>query len=189
MTLKESLKCPVDHVNIDDNIFQFCGRFRRERGLEFRAQVELVRDLVVRHRVLRCVVENNGFQQWLIDELWGLPETRRRVEGHRTGLEKGDLRDGVPRLAHEFEAGRWVVPSGDAHSLRMARVFQAELGAFGYRDGRPAGAGEHDDTVIAAWLVEMAIRSLEEEARRLPVWEVVTMEELGIERYRIGDDW
>jgi uncharacterized protein (DUF488 family) len=44
------------------------------------------------------------------------------------------------------------------------------LGAFGYRDGRPAGAGEHDDTVIAAWLVEIAIRSLEEEARRLPVW-------------------
>ena len=163
--------------------------FRRERGLEFRAQVELVRDLVVRHRVLRCVVENNGFQQWLIDELWHLPATRGRVEGHRTGLEKGDLRDGVPRLAHEFEAGRWVVPSGDAHSLRMARVFQAELGAFGYRDGRPAGAGEHDDTVIAAWLVEMAIRSLEEEARRLPVWEVVTMEELGIKRYRISEDY
>jgi hypothetical protein len=162
---------------------------RREKGLEFRAQVEFVRDLVARHRVLRCVVENNGFQQWLIDELGRLPDTRERVEGHRTGLGKGDLRDGVPRLAHEFQAGRWVVPSGDAHSLRMARVFQAELGAFGYHDGHPAGVGEHDDTVIAAWLVEMAIRSLEEEAGRVPVWEVVTMEELGIEPYRISEDY
>ena len=133
------------------------------------------------------MVENNGFQQWLLDELDRLPETQGRVEGHRTGLAKGDLRDGIPRLAHEFQAGRWTIPSGDAHSLRLARLLQTELGAFGYRDGRPVGVGEHDDMVIAAWLVERAIQSLLDEALRLPAWELVTMEDLGIERVRIGE--
>ena len=34
VAFKEPLKGPVDHVNVDDDIFQFCGRFRGERGLE-----------------------------------------------------------------------------------------------------------------------------------------------------------
>ena len=34
VALKEPLKGPVDHVDVDDNIFQFCGCFRRERSLE-----------------------------------------------------------------------------------------------------------------------------------------------------------
>ena len=162
---------------------------RREKGLEFRRQVELVRDLIVRHRVLRGVIENNGFQQWLVDELARLPETAGRVEGHRTGLAKGDLREGIPRLANEFQAGHWLIPSGDAHSGRQARLLQRELAAFGYRDGRPVGVGEHDDMVIAAWLVERAIQSLVEQARRLPSWELVTLREVGIERVKIGEDW
>jgi hypothetical protein len=42
---------------------------RREKGLDFAAQIELIRDLVVRHRVLFGVVEQNGFQRWIVDEL------------------------------------------------------------------------------------------------------------------------
>ena len=162
---------------------------RREKGLDFRAQVELVRDLVIRHRVLRGVIENNGFQQWLLDELSNVPELRGRLEGHRTGLAKGDLRDGIPGLAHEFQPGRWIIPSRDAHSRQLANILRTELGAFGFRDGRPMGVGEHDDTVIAAWLAERAIQSLVDEVNALPTWEIVTAEDLGIERMRIGEDW
>lgn len=49
--------------------------------------------------------------------------------------------------------------------------------------------GEHDDTVIAAWLVERAILWLEELMRQPHSEELVTMEDLGIERVRIGEDW
>ena len=68
-------------------------------------------------------------------------------------------------------------------------MFQDELGAYGYQDGRYAGVGEHDDTVIAAWLVERAILQLEELLRLMPTEEIVTMEDLGIERVRIGEDY
>lgn len=89
------------------------------------------------------------------------------------------------RLRFEFEAGSWIIPSGDARSLRLARLFQAELAAFGYKDGRLTGVGEHDDMVIAAWHAELAILRLEE-LLAITDGEIVTMEDLGIERVRIG---
>ena len=138
---------------------------RREKGLEFDEQIELICDLTMRHNVAVCMIEDNGMQQWLIDALRRRPETWDRVYGHRTGSNKADLQEGIPRLALAFRAGSWIIPSGDAVSRQMARIFQAELGAFIYLNGRYAGVGEHDDTVVAAWLVERAIargdRSLE----------------------------
>jgi len=160
---------------------------RREKGLEFDSQIALICDLTVRHRVVTGMIEDNGFQQWLVDALERRPETQGRLFGHRTGSNKANLQEGIPRLALAFRAGNWVIPSADSPSLRMARQFQAELGAYGYQDGRYAGVGEHDDTVIAAWLVERAIQWLEE-AIRWPVEEVITMEDVGIERVHIGDD-
>jgi hypothetical protein len=161
---------------------------RREKGLDFGAQLELMHELTVRHRVLLGLVEDNGFQQWLLDALREHPETKGHIFGHRTGPNKGDRRDGIPRLRLAFDAGSWIIPSSDAASLRLARQLQAELGAFGYRDGRLGGVGEHDDMVIAAWLVELAILWLEDLRRQPPEEEIVTGEDLGIERVRISPD-
>lgn len=162
---------------------------RREKGLELDAQVELICDLCVRHRVVTGLVEDNGFQQWLLDALRKRPESQGRVFGHRTGSNKADARDGIPRLALSFRAGSWIIPSGDPPSLRLARVLQAELGAYGYQDGKLTGVGEHDDTVIAAWLAERAVAWLDELIRLAPTEELVTAEDLGIERVRIGDEY
>jgi hypothetical protein len=150
-------------------------------------QIELICDLAVRYRIVLGMVENNGFQQWLVDALAERPETRGRIFGHRTGTHKGDLRDGIPRLALEFTAGSWVIPSGDAASLRLARTFQDELGAFGYKNGSPTGVGEHDDMVIAAWHAELAILRLQDLVYSAE--EIVTMEDVGIEPVRIGPDY
>ena len=131
---------------------------RRDKGLEFSSQVDLVRDLVVRHRVSIGFIEDNGFQQWLLDEVAKHPETWGHLFGHRTGSNKAAFPDGIPGFAMSFKAGAWIIPRGDAASPRLARQLQAELGAFGYRDGRYAGVGEHDDMVMATWLAECAIR-------------------------------
>jgi hypothetical protein len=159
---------------------------RREKGLELDAQVGLISDLVVRHRAAIAVVENNGFQKWLVDALIGRPETYGKVFGHRTGINKADGRDGIPRLALQFRAGSWVIPSGDRASLRLARIFQAELAAFGFHNGRLTGVGEHDDTVIAAWLVE---RAIEQVVELQPRYEIVYGEDVGIYPVKIGDDY
>jgi len=50
------------------------------------------------------------------------------------------------------------------------------------------GAGEHDDCVIASWLVEVAVRLVDEFIAGAPVEEIITGEELGFTRVRIGQD-
>lgn len=161
---------------------------RREKGLEFDDQIELICDLTVRHNVVVCMIEDNGVQQWLIDALRRRPETWDRVYGHRTGSNKGDMQEGIPRLALAFRAGSWIIPSGDALSRQIARILLAEFGAFIFLNGRYAGVGEHDDTVVAAWLVERAIaRAIE--ALNTPQVEIVYAEDIGIEPVRIGKDY
>ena len=63
-----------------------------------------------------------------------------------------------------------------------------ELGAYGFLNRRYAGVGEHDDMVMAAWLVERAIAYAEWFlANQEP--EYITLEDLGIEPVNIGPDF
>jgi hypothetical protein len=168
----------------------YCRRvldIRREKGLDFAAQIELIRDLVVRHRVTLGVVEQNSFQRWIVDELNRWPETNGRIFGNTTGRGRADPRDGIPRLKLSLLAGSWVMPYGDAASVRLARARQTELGAFGSRNGRLEGVGEHDDMVVASWYVELAVERVEE-LRIQDDYEIVTAADLGIEHVRISPD-
>jgi hypothetical protein len=62
------------------------------------------------------------------------------------------------------------------------------MSAFGWTDGRLKGLGEHDDTVMATWFVERAIRYALDLLALAPTEEIVTLEDLGITRYRISPD-
>lgn len=161
---------------------------RQVKGLDLGSQVDLICDLFTRYGVAIGLVEDNGYQRWLLEALWKRPETRHGIFGHTTGLGKTDLRDGIPRLKLELQAGSWVMPSGDAEALRFARTWQTELSAFGVRDGRLAGVGEHDDTVIASWLIELAIRQVELHLALPPEEEIIRGEDVGIMPVRISPD-
>ena len=140
-----------------------------------------IADLFRRYTIDFAVVEDNGFQAWLLPELRKRPEITGPVIGHRTGRNKTDLEHGIPRLRYELEAGSWIIPSGDAASRRFATILQTELAAFGWHDGRLRGAGEHDDTVVALWLIEVAIAHAEDLRARGPDEEIVTLADLGLE--------
>jgi len=162
---------------------------RRERGFDFEAQLDLFTDLAHSYSVDVAFIEDNGFQNWLLDEL------RKRPGGgvffgHTTmGSRRMRLdADGIPILKLALVKGSWIVPSGDEASRSFARIWQAELAAFGWRDGRVEGVGEHDDVVVASWYVELAVRAVVRWLATEPE-EIVTMEDLGIERVRIGPDF
>jgi hypothetical protein len=161
---------------------------RRVKGLDLESQLQIICDLVVRHGVLFGVVEENGFQRWIVDALARRPETRRHIFGNTTGRGRADLRDGIPRLKLELLAGTWVMPCGDEASLRLARHWQTEFGAFGWRNGRLEGVGENDDLVVASWYVELAIERVRKQLALQEVEEIVTGEDLGIERVHISPD-
>lgn len=64
--------------------------------------------------------------------------------------DKTDLAVGVPGLLILLENRKWSFPyqKGTYHH-ENAETFVAELGAFGWQDGKLQGVGEHDDTVMA----------------------------------------
>src|ERR1035437_2587581 len=89
----------------------------------------------------------------------GDPWTSPRAH-HRPGQAERPGRD--LRLRRALLADQSWVPGGDALSRRFARAWQDELAAFGWRDGRPEGVGDHDDVVMASWFVELAVRRVDE---------------------------
>ena len=161
---------------------------RRHRGLALDAQVALVRELCSSYDVTLGIVEDNGFQAWLLQALRRHPETAHRVFGHTTGMERSSLTEGIPSLKLALQADLWVVPCGDAESAALALAWQEELAAFGWRDGRLVTAGAHDDLVLATWLLERGVRLATELIAGAPHEEVITGEDVGIERYRISPD-
>jgi len=160
-----------------------------DRGLGFDEQVQLLRDTCRDFGVAVGMVEDNGFQRWLRDTASKYPETAGRIFSHTTGREKRNLEEGVPSLKIGLQAGLWdgSLPAGDDESNAFTTVIRTECAAFGWRDGKLQGVGEHDDTVHAWWFANIAARHVEAFVLAQPEVEIVTMEDLGIERVKIGD--
>jgi hypothetical protein len=161
----------------------------RHKGFDILDDVERFVALCRRYRVDVGVVEQNGFQKFLLDALRPYPDVFSRIHGHTTGREKGDPVDGVLGLKLVLRQGDWVLPSGDEESRRFGRIWQAEMAAFGWTDGRLRGLGEHDDTVLAMWFVELANRYARDLLDRAEDNRVYTLEDLGIRSYRISAEW
>jgi len=161
----------------------------RHKGLDLGAQVALLVDLCRRYRVDVGVVEANNFQRWILDALRKWPDVREAIRGHATGREKADPVNGVLALKLTLGDGLWIMPSRDEESRRFARIWQSEMAAFGWTDGRLQGLGEHDDCVMATWFLELAIRHVREMLDLRPSVELVPLEDLGIERVRISPDY
>jgi hypothetical protein len=169
----------------------------REKGLTLPEQVARVRWACRTFGVSMGVVEMNNFQKWAKTEIEKHPETAGRITGHNTGREKQSYKDGVPLLTGILRQELWTIPDGaerktgrviDPAAHEYASIWQAEMNAFGWVNDKLEGVGEHDDTVMAFWLLERAIRLLNELLGTPPAEERVEMEDVGLDRVRIGDD-
>lgn len=162
---------------------------RRGKGWDFHRQVLELRLATAMYGVDLGVMEHNAFQRWVYSEVQKYPETVGRIIGHQTGAEKQDLKDGVPGLVIELATGTWIIPSGDRASEAFAKLWQMELNAFGWKDDKLQGVGEHDDIVMAFWLLSRAGRIVNTLMSQGDPTQYVQMEDVGIERVRIGEDW
>ena len=106
---------------------------QRHKGLNLRAQEDLIADVCARFDVTAAVVEDNGFQKWLLERLEQRPETRGRVHGHTTGRDKRSAQEGITapecipcRPVVGAERRRTLAPfrpglAGRARRVRLAR--------------------------------------------------------------------
>ena len=166
----------------------------REKGLAFDMQIALLRAVCAAFYIDVGVVEENGFQKWLHTEASKYPETAGRLIGHRTGVEKANIEEGVPSLKLSLQQGLWEIPAyggeDDPEALKFARIWQSEAAAFGWVDGKLQGVGEHDDTVMAWFFAEKAVREINAMRRSGAREQIVHARDLGIaERVNIDGSY
>lgn len=159
----------------------------QHKGLGFPEQITLLRDACRLYQMDLMIVEENGLQKWLKTELDKHPETAHCILGHTTGQEKADFSQGVPSLKIGLANGTWKYPIGDEECLAAFKVWQNEMAAFGWRDGKLQGLGEHDDTVMGFWFLDRAKRLVYSWTNQPPAEEVVYAEDIGINPVHISD--
>lgn len=128
----------------------------REKGLSYKGQFEKIVELSKRYRPQLVYVEANQYQRVLVDML--RDRTDIPVKPFITGRKKVDLIEGVPGLRVLFENGKIRIPRGDDRSIDLTDVLVRELVNFGWREGKLEGVGEHDDTVMALYIADQAVK-------------------------------
>lgn len=125
----------------------------------------LIRELYVRDRFYLMKVENNGYQeallQWM-DELEQLTSGRSAlsvpVEGFVTGNQKFNLDIGIPSIAMQMSKGKWKIPK-----FHHGHICKCEICEW-LRDlqGYPTAKRSYD-LLMAMWLADRAAQTIRKE--------------------------
>lgn len=129
---------------------------QREHGLSFGAQKSMINTIAQKYRPDLIYVESNAAQKVWGDELIRL--TDLPVKHFATSGTKHSLSDGLPSLKVLLENRKVRIPRGTTKSVEITDVWIDEMRAFTFSSGRVFSVGQHDDTAMAFWLAEQAIK-------------------------------
>ncbi|MCA9547204.1 MAG: hypothetical protein KC613_22535 [Myxococcales bacterium] len=144
-------------AGVDDNRNRYLIDLIRFRGLSFQAQLERIKSTSRKYDADLVFIEANQMQVLFSAELQRT--TDLPVKPFVTGADKRSLTRGVASLRPLFENGKWGIPRGDRESIEATDVLLGELKDFAVVDGRLEGVGNHDDTVMALWICDQAVRA------------------------------
>lgn len=132
----------------------------RTKGLSFRRQLEAITSSARRYKPSLIFIEANLFQKVYSDEMKRTSDLPVKPF-ITTAQNKYPLDKGVPSLRILLENEKLVIPynEGDNYTVEQINTWVAECTQFGFVDGKLQGIGEHDDTVMAWWLAEEAMKA------------------------------
>lgn len=144
-------------AGIDEHENIWLLNMTRFTGMKFSEQMQAMKVINQSFQPDLMVLENNVFQQIFVQEgeRFGLP-----VEGHTTGKNKYDLKNGLPGVAILFERGKIKIPRGNQASIDQADAIALELGSVTWTEKGLEGVGAHDDIAMSLWLTTVAARKV-----------------------------
>lgn len=156
-------------LGVDKNFNRHLVELVRVKGMPYNQQLKMIEDVVTpyRHSLARIFLEANQAQRIFGDELGR--KTDLPIHKFTTGSDKNALDRGVPSLRTLFENGKIRLARGDARSQEATDILMAELQGFSWLKGKLQGVGIHDDTVMALWIADCAVRS----GSNVVVWEAM----------------
>lgn len=122
----------------------------RKKGASYNEQIAVLKELNSQFQPSVIMAESNAFQKVMIQIALeaGLP-----IIEHNTGVNKYDLKTGLPSLAILFEQGKIKLPRGDQYSKDVVDIIVGELSSITWTDaGKLESVSEHDDTGMSFWL-------------------------------------
>ena len=115
--------------------------------------IQMIRSQWEKHQHRLIFVENNGFQQAVLDQL-PREDCSLPVEGFHTGTQKYDEKVGIPSLSAGMTTGAWRIPTGgDPHPSGCECGWCALV-----RELQLHPHSEYSDCLMAMWFCELAAR-------------------------------
>jgi phage terminase large subunit-like protein len=123
------------------------------KGVSYNEQIAKMKELYrnFKHNLIMC--EDNAFQSVML----GLAkEAGIKVVPHTTGVNKYDLKTGLPGLATLFEQGRMKLPRGDEYSKNVSNEICTQLNSFTFMENKIKSVAQHDDQAMSIWIAVKA---------------------------------
>lgn len=143
-------------MGLDDFGNRWLIDIQRERGLPYQEQLSLINAVGRKYEPGLIFVEDNQLQRIFGDEL--IRTTDLPIRKFTTGVQKHALDKGVPSLRVLLENHKFRIPRGDKRSVELTDIWIEEMRSFTWQDGKLLSVGGHDDTVMACWICDQAIR-------------------------------
>lgn len=143
-------------IGVDTFGNRWIVNIERVKGMPYQHQLSMINATGRKYDPSLIYLEDNQMQRIFGDELIRL--TDLPIKKFTTGVQKHSLEKGVPSLRVLLENGKFRIPRGDAHSIEMTDIWIEEMRAITFQDGKVQSVGENDDTVLALWLCDQAIR-------------------------------
>jgi hypothetical protein len=128
----------------------------REKGLPYQEQLSLINGVGRKYDPALIFLESNQMQRIFGDELIRL--TDLPIKEFITGVQKNSLDKGVPSLRVLLENKKFRIPRGDKRSVELTETWISEMRSFTWSEGKLQSVGGHDDTVMACWICDQAVR-------------------------------
>lgn len=129
----------------------------RDKGLPYQSQLSKINEYGRKYDPNLIFVEANQAQRIFGDEL--IRTTDLPIKKYTTGAEKNTLEKGIPALRVLLENTKFRIPRGDLNSVELTNTWISEMRSMTFVDGKITSTGEHDDTVMACYLCDQAIKT------------------------------
>jgi hypothetical protein len=129
---------------------------QRGKGLSYQKQLSMINDAGRKYQPALVFLEANQMQRIFGDEL--IRTTDLPVRKFVTTAAKHLLDKGVPSLRVLLENGKFRIPRGDQRSIELTDIWIEEMRSLTWVDGQIKSVGAHDDTCMATWICDQAIK-------------------------------
>ena len=143
-------------MGLDKHGNRYVVDIERHHGMPYNVQLGVINRLGRLYEPALIFIESNQLQQVYGDELIRL--TDLPIKKFQTTAVKNMIDKGVPSLRVLLENKKFRIPRGDARSIEVIDTWISEMNAITWAEGKLKSVSGHDDTVMACWICDQAIK-------------------------------